>query len=123
MGVGKGVGWATVLMGIAIRLSGLNSSYMDALGWIAAFVFSGLFAWRVCSRSQSDRSVEIGRSIRNVLIVGAGSLGRELGEFFEKNPQIGFTVKGYLDDNFPLTLPVLGRIDDLDRIARAEFVD
>ncbi len=123
MGLGKGVGWVTVLMGIAIRLSGLNSCYMDVLSWIAAFAFSGLVAWRVWSRSQSDRAVEVGRSVRNVLIVGAGTLGRELGEFFEKNPQMGFVVKGYLDDNFPLSLPVLGRIDDLDRIARAEFVD
>src|SRR5712692_7546213 len=121
--VGKGVAWATVLMGIAIRMSRMNSTYMDVLGWTAVSDFGGLLAWRVWSRSRSDRSVEIGRAVRNVLIIGAGSLGCELGEYFEKNPQMGFVIKGYLDDNLPLSPLVLGRIDDLDRIARAEFVD
>ena len=121
--LGKAICWPTVLIGAAIRISSIDSISLGILGWTAAFDFAGLMAWRVCKRSRSARRVETGRSVRNVLIVGAGSLGRELGDYFEKNPETGFVVKGYLDDSLALSPIVLGRTNDLDRVARAKFVD
>jgi exopolysaccharide biosynthesis polyprenyl glycosylphosphotransferase len=60
---------------------------------------------------------------RNVLIVGAGPVGRELAATLEREHIAGRTVVGFLDEVEMLTGDVLGRIEHLAHIARAEFVD
>jgi len=60
---------------------------------------------------------------RNVLIVGAGRLGREMAAILELDPLSGRTVVGFLDGNALVEGDVLGRVEDLARIARAQFVD
>ncbi len=60
---------------------------------------------------------------RNVLIVGAGPVGRELAATLERQRIAGRTVVGFLDETETLTGDVLGRVENLARIARAEFVD
>jgi Bacterial sugar transferase/CoA-binding domain len=60
---------------------------------------------------------------RNVLIVGAGPVGRELAATLQREYIAGRTVVGFLDETEMLAGDVLGRVEDLARIARAEFVD
>ncbi len=60
---------------------------------------------------------------RNVLIVGAGPVGRELAAVLGRERHAERTVVGFLDENEAISGDVLGRIENLDRIARAEFVD
>jgi exopolysaccharide biosynthesis polyprenyl glycosylphosphotransferase len=60
---------------------------------------------------------------RNVLIVGAGCLGREMAAILEQEPLSGRTVVGFLDGSALVEGDVLGRVEDLARIARAQFVD
>ena len=60
---------------------------------------------------------------RNVLIVGAGPVGRELAATLEREHIDGRIVVGFLDQTEAPTGDVLGRIENLARIARAEFVD
>jgi CoA-binding domain len=60
---------------------------------------------------------------RNVLIVGAGPVGRELAAILERERIQGRTVVGFLDEIEMLTGDVLGRVENLAHIARAEFVD
>lgn len=67
------------------------------------------------------RRVERGHK-RNVLIVGAGPLGRELAATLERG-RIGRVVVGFLDEIAAPAGDVLGRVENLARIARAEFVD
>ena len=55
---------------------------------------------------------------RNVLIVGAGPLGREMATILQDEPGAGRTVIGFLDGSAPVAGDVLGRIEDLTRIAR-----
>jgi exopolysaccharide biosynthesis polyprenyl glycosylphosphotransferase len=60
---------------------------------------------------------------RNVLIVGAGPVGRELAATLKRQRIGGRIVVGFLDQNVAPTGDVLGRVENLASIARAEFVD
>lgn len=60
---------------------------------------------------------------RNVLIVGGGSVGKSIAWTLSDRSPENTVVVGILDDHLPLSPTVLGRIDDLEWIARAEFID
>ncbi len=61
--------------------------------------------------------------MRNVLIVGAGGLGRRLAGYLEKHPELGRSVCGFVDDWKPLGNGIVGRISELAELARAGFID
>ena len=61
-------------------------------------------------------------SARNVLIVGAGRHGRELAKSLS-DPGSGIAVRGFVDERAPIAGDVQGRICDLPRLIRSEFVD
>jgi exopolysaccharide biosynthesis polyprenyl glycosylphosphotransferase len=61
--------------------------------------------------------------MRNVLIVGAGNVGRRVASYVEEHPDAGRTVCGFLDNDRPLSNSVIGRVNDLARLARTGFVD
>jgi len=60
---------------------------------------------------------------RNVLIVGAGPVGRELAATLGRERAAGRTVVGFLDQTERVSGEVLGRIENLAHIARTQFVD
>jgi exopolysaccharide biosynthesis polyprenyl glycosylphosphotransferase len=60
---------------------------------------------------------------RNVLIVGAGPVGRELAATIEREHTAGRTVVGFLDENATVSGDVLGRVENLALVARTQFVD
>ena len=72
---------------------------------------------------RKERRKRASRAHRNVLIVGSGEAGQELAAYFKQHPLAGCVVCGFLDDSQPLGGGVLGRVADLARIARVEFVD
>lgn len=80
------------------------------------------FDWRGWQRRAVTQRIERGRG-RNVLIIGAGPVGRELAATLERGHIGGRTVVGFLDETETPTGDVLGRVENLARIARAEFVD
>lgn len=73
-------------------------------------------------RPCEDR-VSSARGTRNVLIIGAGELGRRIAGSLAKDPQARRTVCGFLDDRRALRDGVLGRTSDLAKLARAGFID
>jgi exopolysaccharide biosynthesis polyprenyl glycosylphosphotransferase len=90
----------------------------STLVWIAGVVhFGALLASRWAEREGKQRGT------RNVLIVGAGGLGRRLANYLEKHPEMGRSVYGFLDDRKPLESGVIGRTSDLAQLARTGFVD
>jgi exopolysaccharide biosynthesis polyprenyl glycosylphosphotransferase len=60
---------------------------------------------------------------RNVLIVGAGKVGRQIVRQFEGHPEMHRTFCGFLDDRTPTGNEVVGRTYDLALLARSIFVD
>jgi exopolysaccharide biosynthesis polyprenyl glycosylphosphotransferase len=71
----------------------------------------------------SENRVAGMRGTRNVLIVGAGDLGRRIADSFSKQAKLGRTVCGFLDDRSALRDGVIGRTADLAKLARAGFID
>jgi exopolysaccharide biosynthesis polyprenyl glycosylphosphotransferase len=55
--------------------------------------------------------------------VGAGPAARAIAKSLREDPSHQATVVGFLDDHFPPSPQVLGRIQDLDWLARAQFID
>jgi len=93
------------------------SRWLFATFFVLNIIF--LFGWRVIARL-SWRILQIPAEERRVLIVGAGDLGRRVGELVNEYDWDGLSLIGYLDDN-PHTLqqdkiPVLGKIHDARRI-------
>jgi len=60
---------------------------------------------------------------RNVLVVGAGGLGRRVVTHLENHPEAARKVCGFLDDRRPLRDGVIGRISSLAFLARRKFVE
>ncbi len=60
---------------------------------------------------------------RKILIVGGGPIARAIARALRNDPLQRTTVCGFVDDDLPLSPVILGRIADLDWLARAEFID
>lgn len=89
---------------------------------IFASSLTGLVLWRWVRRfvrSRRRRETEA----RNILIIGGGPIARSIAQALRKDPLHGANVCGFVDDELPLSPAVLGRIADLDWLARAEFID
>jgi Undecaprenyl-phosphate glucose phosphotransferase len=69
-----------------------------------------------------------GFNIKYILIIGAGSLGRTFAKKIRSNPQLGYSIIGYLDDNiYPGKtvegFEVIGKIDELPKILDEQQLD
>jgi exopolysaccharide biosynthesis polyprenyl glycosylphosphotransferase len=93
---------------------------MSGLICIAAILhFGALWAWRWRLGEDSFGRTER----RNVLIIGATAAGQGLANSIAEQPGSCRRVCGFLDDEIALDRVVIGRVSDLARIARTEFVD
>jgi exopolysaccharide biosynthesis polyprenyl glycosylphosphotransferase len=90
----------------------------------------------VALRFARGKRVVDGLDRRNVLIVGAGRMARDLERLVSGNRHLGLAVKGFLDrrqngagEFYPERrrrdgdFSILGRIEDLPRIVRSHFID
>jgi hypothetical protein len=60
---------------------------------------------------------------RKILIVGGGPVAHSIATALRNDPLHRTIVCGFVDDHLPLSPVVLGKIADLDWLARAEFID
>jgi exopolysaccharide biosynthesis polyprenyl glycosylphosphotransferase len=120
--LGKSILWATALMCIAYGLQGVPWTICALFCGAGLMHFGALWAWRWQGGSQ-HRSAQRGADVRNVLIVGAGGVGRRVASHVEGHPEAGRRVCGFLDNDRPLGNGVIGRVRDLARMARTGFVD
>ena len=116
--VGKSVLWATALLAFAYVIQGVAWTMSALICAVAGLNFVALSAWRWHCASRQRR-----RNLRNVLIVGAGSVGERVASHVREHAQGGRVVRGFLDNERPLGNGVIGRVRDLPRLARTEFVD
>ncbi|REJ73833.1 MAG: undecaprenyl-phosphate glucose phosphotransferase [Acidobacteria bacterium] len=70
-----------------------------------------------------------GHNIRRVLVIGAGTLGREVANRILSHRELGFDVVGFLDDDQELEhplfseVPILGPLGDLNAVLEEKSVD
>ncbi len=121
--LGKAVLWGTLVLSAALQLQG-GSMLVAATVWSAGLLhFVTLWGWRRTEWDGKQRSLRAIRGVRNVLIVGAGPLGRRIASYLSKHPEMDRSVCGILDDQKPLGNGVVGRTSNLVELARTAFVD
>jgi exopolysaccharide biosynthesis polyprenyl glycosylphosphotransferase len=97
-------------------------------GVSAVSIFFVLALWRAIKRIIIRKLILGGYNNLNVLIIGAGRIGRSLVEEIERHPYLGLRVVGYLDD-FKENLDsknkyeILGKLSDFEKIAHKRFID
>jgi len=115
----KVICWSCVLAGV---VAWANLQALVALAGAAPLSVMFMLAWRhsrlFVSRPPSSRS-----SMRNVLIIGAGRSGRKLAAHLRRDHACGRMVTGFLDQTERIGGDIRGRLEDLARIVRTEFVD
>jgi exopolysaccharide biosynthesis polyprenyl glycosylphosphotransferase len=119
----KAVSFATMILIAFLFLSGDN--VVSPIIVVTSFLLNGigLTVWRCWKRRIVIRRVEQGIGARNVAIVGAGEIGQALARQFDENKLLGYLFKGFLDGNHSRDPRLLGKIEDLPRVARSEFLD
>ena len=121
--LGKVVLWSAALVVAAVSWSGPHLISLTSLAASAPLNFLIMLAWRNHWRRVPGQPSQGGRDLRNVLIIGAGSLGRNLALHLSQDLTGRYAVMGFLDEDEPLGGEVKGRVEDLSRIARTDFVD
>ncbi len=118
----KSVWWSTVVLCVVYGLQGAPWTTSGLFCGAGLLHFGALWAWRWQSAKQDCRAPQ-GDAVRNVLIVGAGGMGRRVALDVAQHPEAGRRMCGFLDDERPLGEGVIGRVGDLARLARTGFVD
>lgn len=125
--VATGLG-TLLLMGVATFYRGFSYSRLVLLLFFAADVLF-VFAGRTAIRRYLEEAWRHGFGTRNVLVIGAGRLGRAVVDKLAEHPEAGLRVVAMADDD-PAKLgssyrevPVLGRTLEASRIAEANGVD
>jgi len=119
--LGKSVLWATTVLCFAYTLQGAPWTTSVLICGVGCLNFGALWIrrWRTDKRQGQPQA----RDARNVLIVGAGAVGRRVASYVDGHPAAGRMVCGFLDDERSLGEGIIGRVSDLGRLARTEFVD
>lgn len=117
--LGKSVVWATVLLCAAYSLQRHPWTISALICCAGTLHFAAMWAWR--SRL-SEEPEGLAPDRRNVLIIGSGKAGRLVAAEITQQAAER-RICGFLDDRHRLGNGVIGRVDDLSRIARQHFVD
>lgn len=105
---------------------GQNSAHSkpSILGWIVTILRCGaLRLWQRLRWADNQHGTAAPWAARNVLIVGTGSVARQIAKHLEAHPEMERTFCGFLDDRKPPGNGVIGRTSDLAHLARTGFVD
>jgi exopolysaccharide biosynthesis polyprenyl glycosylphosphotransferase len=119
--LGKSVVWATAFLCLAYTLQGAPWATSALICCAGSLHFGALLFWRWQSGRQHHDPAS--GEVRNVLIIGAGGVGRRVASYLEEHPKAGRAFYGFLDNERGLGNRVIGRIEDLARLARTGFVD
>jgi Undecaprenyl-phosphate glucose phosphotransferase len=99
------------------------------LGLFVVFDIVLLTLARSLIRKHREARWRLGEGLRNILIAGAGELGRSVADKFIDHQELGFRVLGFVDDHFRgefagyRGLPILGTIDEVEQAIAERQVD
>lgn len=90
----------------------------------ATILFVGLSIEKFVFRQGLEYLRRRGRNLRNLVIVGAGKIGKKFYDAVQANPQFGYNLVGFVDDlpKADLNGQYLGKLDDLDRLIEEKKV-
>jgi len=117
----KVVFWSTVLVCVGCAAASITQLAIVTLA-AAPGNFALMLGYRRVRQGVLAQGRNAGRK-RNVLIVGAGPVGRRVAYTLEQDSARRRVIRGFLDQSQPVAGDVLGRVEDLATIARREFVD
>jgi exopolysaccharide biosynthesis polyprenyl glycosylphosphotransferase len=110
--------FATVLVFLAAR----DGAPFFAFAATFTTSLASLAAWRQLSLFlRKHRASDA--ATHNVLIVGAGPTAWIIARALWDDPSQRYDIRGFVDDRLPSAPAVLGRIEELEGLARADFVD
>jgi exopolysaccharide biosynthesis polyprenyl glycosylphosphotransferase len=92
------------------------------LGMSVVFSCAFMVGLRVIRSRGFAASAARSLAVRRVLIVGAGRYGRALASYFAHRSELGYEVRGFLDNNVAGP-EILGTLTDIECVVRAEFID
>lgn len=116
----RAVLWGSLVLCFAYGLQGSHWTISGLICIAGSLHFGSMWLWRSWS---TERQTRAGVAARNVLIVGAGRVGRRAAAYIERYPGCGRRICGFLDDKESLGNDVIGRVSDLALMARKGFVD
>jgi len=111
------------LAGMLYLLNRSMSRWLYALLVVLTVVF--VIGWRVIMRLSLQR-VRLAPGGRNVLIAGAGKVGRQIASAIQAHDWLGLCLVGFVDDNLqaePGSALVLGTIEDTRQVIERHHVD
>jgi exopolysaccharide biosynthesis polyprenyl glycosylphosphotransferase len=114
----KSVLFATILIFIVAR----EGTPLLAFPATLTTSLASLAGWRYLIAVRQKRRANAA-DIHNVLIVGAGPAAWTIARALWADPLQRYDIRGFVDDHLSPAPAVLGRIEDLEWLARADFVD
>jgi exopolysaccharide biosynthesis polyprenyl glycosylphosphotransferase len=122
--VGRSVLVTVLLLSASLYLFAMKQPVSRVIVMATAVLsFAMLATWRAYRDLLMKKRLAKGIGLRHVLIIGAGRVGRLFASCIEQNPSWGYEVRGFLDTYQTDDPRVLGRIDDMKRVIRQEFID
>ncbi len=115
----EAVAVAAIITAIPLLIagSGIIAFLLLAINAVGAFVC--ILVWRIIHLLSKNF-----KSVKNVLIVGAGQDGKLIAEEIQARPELGMRVVGFLDDNMnniedeDSTIPILGLTCDSEAVIK-----
>lgn len=117
---------ATAVLLLIVAQGGYNFYSRGFLLWFFTFSTSGLVIFRLIVNSTSNFLRSADFNTRDILIIGAGRTGEKFYHTVSTNPNYGYHVIGFLDDNgvqSKVRPMILGKLGDLSRITSSRAVD
>ncbi|MBS1904232.1 MAG: undecaprenyl-phosphate glucose phosphotransferase [Bacteroidetes bacterium] len=117
---------ATAVLLLIVAQGGYNFYSRGFLLWFFVFSTTGLVLFRLIVNSTSNFLRSADFNARDILIIGAGRTGEKFYHTVSTNPNYGYRVIGFLDDNgiqSKVRPMILGKLGDLERITAAQAVD
>lgn len=118
-------GLTAIVIIYLFKVQGFPRSILILVSLLNMIFFS---LWRILKRIFVNYLVSHGYNNFNVLIIGAGKVGRTLAEEINKRPELGLNIVGFLDDYYENTsehnvVKILGKISDFKKVSRNEFIN
>ncbi len=111
------------------EVSGRYEYSQLVLGLFVVFDIVLLTFTRASIRREREARWRRGEGLRNILIAGAGELGRTVADKFIDHQEMGFRVAGFLDDRLRgefaghRGIPILGGLDEIGDVVSGTTVD